>query len=249
MRKLLLLIAITAFAIAFAIAQEPSLKPSMSAPKAEAATVLSLEVEYNATLPPAYISVRGTETKPPWIWVTRFARTPGALPAPDALPIQAVRVESQFNGETADVRISLLRGREGFEKEDPVAVYHLGVDEKRTVTELKSFGVEPINLTLLNVVPPLPPAPAFENRTKSVEIISVESENVPLPAYKLTLRNLSEKNVRAVKIELISDGRLRGSTFWQSPFDRPLIEASGVVEKSLSAVITQRKTTAYAPGV
>src|SRR6185503_1203782 len=117
-------------------------------------------VKYNSTLPPAYISVRGPETKPRWIWVTHFARS--TQPTNNDLPIRAVRVESQFNGETADVKISLFRGRnEGFEREDRVAAYHVGLNEPTTIPELKSFGIEPFSLTLLNVVPPLPPSPTF----------------------------------------------------------------------------------------
>src|SRR5688500_13563780 len=141
MRSLLILIA----TVVFAQAQEPSLKPNMSAPpKSETPTLLSLEVKYNSNLPPAYISVRGPETKPRWIWVTQFIRSKQL--AKDELRINAVRVESQFNGETADIKISLFRGRhEGFEREDHVATYHIGLNEPTAIPELKSFGIEPFS--------------------------------------------------------------------------------------------------------
>ena len=249
MKTFLLTATLLLLTSSFANAQEPSLKPTMSAPKPETPAVLSLEIDFKNSQPPAYISVRGPETKPRWIWAARFARLPGVKPRPDELPIQAIRVESQFNGETADVKVSLLRGRNGFDREDPVATYHIGLDEKTTVTELKSFGLEPIDLTLLNNVPPLPPAPDFENRTLSVAVISVESNNVPLPTYKLTFRNQSLKNIRALKMEIISDGRTRLSALWQNEFDRPIIEAGGTAEKILPAFIAQKTATAYAPGV
>lgn len=244
MRSLLILIA----TVVFAQAQEPSLKPNMSAPpKSETPTLLSLEVKYNSNLPPAYISVRGAEAKPRWIWVTQFIRSKQL--GKDELPINAVRVESQFNGETADVKISLYRGRNGtFEREDPVAAYHVGLNEPAIIPELKSFGIEPFSLTLLNAVPPLPPPPTFENLTKTVEIVSVRSDNIPLPTYHLTLRNLSEKNIRALKIEVISDGRPRASALWQGEHDRPLIEAGGVLERNLPATVAQKNGTDYTPG-
>jgi hypothetical protein len=248
MKRLLTVAAVLLVATFSTSAQEPSLKPTMSAPKAEASTVLSLEIDFKNSLPPAYISVRGTDTKPRWIWAGRFARLPGAQTKPDELPIQAIRVESQFNGETADVKVSLLRGHKGFEREDPVASYHIGFDEKTTVTELKSFGLEPIDLTLLNTVSPLPPAPTIENYTTSIAVVSIESENVPLPAYKLTVRNQSDKNIRALRIQTVSDGRRHISTLWQNPFDRPIIEAGGVAERSIPAVKAQKTPTAYAPG-
>jgi hypothetical protein len=228
--------------------QEPSLKPATPQRRPEPPPILSLEVKYNATLPPAYISVRGPETKPRWIWVTRFARMPGVKPA-DPLPIHAVRVESQFNGETADIKVTLLRGRgESFEREDKVGVYHLGLNEQTTVTELRSFGIEPITLALINTVPPLPPAPAFENHTKSIDIVSVTATNVPLPTYKLAVRNLSQKSVHALKVDVISDGRPRLLSFWQGELHKPLIEPGGVVERNLQVVISQKTATAYEPG-
>jgi hypothetical protein len=244
--KSLLLTAIVLLLTPFASAQEPSLKPSMSAPKAEPPTLLSLEIQYNPTLPPAYISVRGTETKPRWIWVTRFA--PAGPVNKDELPIQSVRIESQFNGETADVTVSLFRGREGFEREDHVGTYHIGLDEKTTVTELKSFGVKPFDLRLLNVLPPLPPPPTIENRTLSVGVINVEQVNVPLPTYKLTVRNHSEKKIRSIRIEVNSDGRPHLSVLWHDEFDKPIIDVGGVGEKSLQVVIPQKTAVAYEPG-
>jgi hypothetical protein len=247
--KTLLVTAVLLLAPLITNAQEPSLKPNMSPPKDEAPTVLSLEIDFKNSLPPSYISVRGADLRPRWIWAAKFARLPNSKPDPNDLPIRAVRVESQFNGETADVKVSLLRGHNGFEREDPVASYHIGLDEKQTVTELKSFGLQPIDLTLLKNVPPLPPSPTVENRTTSVAVVSIELENLPLPAYKLTFRNQSGKNIRVVKIETNSDGHPHLSTLWHDPFDRPIIEAGGVAEKNITVVKSVLTGTAYAPGV
>jgi hypothetical protein len=221
---------------------------SSAAANAQNPTRLSLEVKYNSKLPPAFISVRGPDTKPRWIWVTQFVRIPGVEPA-DAMPIHAVRVESQFNGETADTKVSLLRGRnEGFEREDKVGTYHLGLNEQISVNELRSFGVEPITLTLIESVPPLPPVPTFKNDTKSIDIVSVTSTNEPLPTYKLTVRNLSQKHVQALKVDVISDGRPRLLSFWQGELNKPLIETGGVLERNVQVVIARETPTAYEPG-
>lgn len=230
------------------IGQEPALKPPTQTRRTETSTSLSLEVKYNAARPPAYISVRGPETTPRWIWVTQFRRLSGVEPA-DPMPIHAVRVETQFNGETADVKVSLLRGHgERFEREDKVGAYHLGLNEEISVPELRSFGIEPITLKLIHTVPPLPPAPGLENHTKSIDIVSVTSINVPLPAYKLAVRNLSQKNVSALKVDVISDGRPRLLSFWQGEIGKPLIEVGGVYERNLQVVVPQKTTTAYEPG-
>lgn len=84
-------------------------------------------------------------------------------------------------------------GEKGFDQEDLVGVYHLGVGEQRTITDLRSHGVEPFRITLLNPLPPLPPATTFENPTKTIDVASVRSENMPKPAYVVTFRNGSDK--------------------------------------------------------
>lgn len=246
MNRLLALTAVLLFTVVLTTAQEPTLKPAMSEPAAQAPSQLSLEIQYNPAVPPAYISVRGPETKPRWVWVTRIVHLTALKK--DELPIQAVRIESQFNGETADVSISVFRGREGFEREDAVGSYHLGVDETVTVKELKAIGIKPFDLKLLNVLPPLPPSPDFENRTMSVDVVSVELVNVPLPTYKLTVRNLSQKKIRSIRIEVNSDGRPHLSTLWRDEFDKPIVDVGGVGEKALQVVVPQKTAVAYEPG-
>ena len=249
MKKLLLLTAIFVIALSSVVRaqqQEPSLKPSGSPKGSEASAQLLLEISYNPAVPPDYSAVLGKDKKPAWVWVTRFVRIRGREMSP---PIGAVKLESQYNGETADVRITLLRGTSGgFDREDLVGTYHVGVGEQKTIDELRKFGVEPFNITLLNTVPPLPPPPAFESKTKSVEIVSVQSENLPKPAYKVTFRNLSDKNLRALRVDVKSDGRLASSSVWQGEEGRSIIEPGGTGERYLSVLRSQPTTTGFAPG-
>src|SRR5688572_3686720 len=106
MKRILMLAAIAVIAPwFFAQAQqpEPKLKPSVSPQGSAVRRDLLLEIEYNPTLTPAYCTVDGVDSKPKWVWVTRFLRVPGWEPQPTELPIGAVKLEAQFNGETADV--------------------------------------------------------------------------------------------------------------------------------------------------
>ena len=248
MKKLLLLTAIFVIASSFAVrAQqpEPSLKSSGSL-KASESPKLLLEISYNSIVPPDYSAVLGADKKPAWVWVTRFVPIRGREMSP---PIGAIRLESQYNGETADVRISLLRGTSGsFDREDLVGTYHIGIGEQKTIDDLRKFGVEPFNITLLNTVPPLPPPPVIENRTKLIEVVSIQTENLPKPAYKITLRNLSDKNLRALRLDVMSDGRRASSSFWQGEEGRWIIEAGGTAERYVSALTSQRTATGFAPG-
>src|ERR1044072_442493 len=137
-----LLVVISSTALVTAQQQKTSLQPSSNQKTTEPPTRLLLEINYNPSIPPAYSTVNGPEATPKWIWVTRFIQIPGIKI--DGPPIQAVKLESQFNGETADVRVTLLRGSEkGFDQEDLVGVYHVGVNGPRDIKERRAHGVQP----------------------------------------------------------------------------------------------------------
>lgn len=225
--------------------QEPSLKPSMSAPRAEGPPRLLLEIVANPAIPPGYSSVNGPTELGKFVLIPNFVRVPGSSQI--SPPVRWVKVEPQYNGETAAVRVTLLRGLKGIEQEDLVGIYRLGVGETKTLNDLRAVGIEPFTVTLLDTVPPLPPPPAFVNDTKSIEIVSVRSENSPSPAYIITLRNLSEKNVWGVGFGLTFDGRPGATGFLANDDDRPLIEAGGVVEKYVRAVMPRRTATGFEP--
>jgi hypothetical protein len=244
MKKLFLITAILVIALASVTRaqQQPSLKTTPSAKTAEHPTPLLLEIVSHPSFPPAYLSVSGPDEKPTWSWFARFIRLPGAPTEP---AIRAVKLESKFNGETADVRVSLLRG--AFDREDLVGVYQVGVGEQKTLNDLRAVGVEPFSIKLLNTLPPLPPPPAFENHTKSVEIVSVLSENTPKPAYRVTFRNLSEKNLLALRVDVNRDGRPGTSALVQGIEGRPAIEAGGIFERYMGVEIARPNPTGYVP--
>ncbi|HSL52950.1 MAG TPA: hypothetical protein VK868_01090 [Pyrinomonadaceae bacterium] len=250
MKKLLAiatLLAISSWSVVNAQQQAPSLKPSMSAPAArpEGPPPLLLEIAANPALPPGYSNVNGPTELGKFVLVSHFARVPGSSqPSP---PVRWVKVEPQFNGETVAVRVTLLRGSKGVEQEDFVGIYRLGIGETKTLEELRDIGIEPFTITLLDTVPPLPPPPAFVNDTKSIEIVSVRAENSPSPAYIITLRNLSEKNVRGVGVDLSYDGRPATIGFLQADEDRPLIEPGGVVEKYVRVLMARHTATGFVP--
>jgi hypothetical protein len=246
MNRFLILATILVVAASWSInAQEPTLKPSMSAPRAEGPPPLLLEVAFNAALPPGYANVNGPTKLGKWIAISNFVRVPGSTPL--SPPVQWVKVEPQFDGETTAVRVTLLRGVHGAEQEDFVGIYRLGVGEKKKVNELRAVGIEPFTISLIDTVPPIPPPPAFVNDTKAIEIVSVRSINSPNPAYILTLRNLSDKNVWGVGFDMTFDGRPGPIGFLANDDDRPLIPAGGMVEKQLRAMKTERTATGFTP--
>src|ERR1044071_3687851 len=225
--------------------QQPALKPSMSAPRAEGPPPLLLEIVANPQLPPGYCNVNGQTELGKFVLIPHFVRVPGSSqPSP---PVRWVKVEPQFNGETVAVRVTLLRGAKGIEQEDFVGVYRLGIGEQKTLDDLRAVGIEPFTVTVLDTVPPLPPPPALLNDTKSIEIVSVRAENRPSPAYIITLRNLSEKNVWGVGVDLTFDGRPASIGFLEADEDRPLMEPGGTVEKHVRVLMARRSATGFVP--
>ena len=242
-----LLVATCSSSLVTAQQQKPALQPSSNRKAAETPTELLLEVNYNPAIPSAYSTVNGPEVKPKWIWVTKFIRIPGVATAGPQL--RAVKLESQFNGETADVRVTLLRGEKAFDQEDLVGVYHLGLDEQRIIKDLRTHGVEPFRIKLLKAVPPLPPSPSFENLTQSIDVASVRSENVPKPAYVVTFRNSSDKYLLALKVDVKRDGKIVQSSLYRTDSGKPIIEPGGTGEHYTPVLITQATATGdYEPG-
>ncbi|HJX93444.1 MAG TPA: hypothetical protein VJ372_23320 [Pyrinomonadaceae bacterium] len=111
---------------ALCLAQEPP--PNNSTQVTPTRATLKLEVNYNPALRRTYIDIRGLEAKPAWIWVTRFVRISDWRLPQGALPIRAVRLEPQFNGETTEVTVTLLRGqRSVVEQEELLGKFRLNI--------------------------------------------------------------------------------------------------------------------------
>jgi hypothetical protein len=155
----------------------PALKPTPSQPGKQVAPPLALEILYNSVLPPAYLMIEGADVKPHWIWITRYLTVTGALLPEGAQRITGVRVMSHWNGETADVRVTLLRGPHK-EEEELVTAYRSAVDQLTTINKLESYGIEPFKIKLVSWKADPPPPPNFENRTASIQITQIELEVV-----------------------------------------------------------------------
>jgi hypothetical protein len=97
------------------------------------------------------------------------------------------------------------------EKQVMVGTYRLREGEITKTEELPKFGVEPLILKVVKATPPfkdpLPPImPKVENKTKAIEVIGFYQEP-PSNSFRLTLRNVSSKNIIALDLFMpSSDG-------------------------------------------
>lgn len=249
MKNLSLLAAIVVIASWSVVkAQQPEpAAPSVSAQATDTRKRYLLETYITMQLGPSYFAVNGPKERPNTMYFPRFIRT-DAQPAPGRPPVISVKLVPLFNGETADVTVTVLRGNRGYEEEEPVHVYQLAVGEQKSLTHLRQFGIEPFLIRLLDATLPLPPDPDFKNFTKSIEIVKVSREHTPMPAYRITVRNLSDKSVSALKVDVTSDGQEGPIALPDGPEGRSLIDPGGLMDVYIPVIVAVRKNAAYVPG-
>ena len=212
-------------------------------------TGFAVEVTYLEGRPPAYESVRRTKLpRGEGSWFGLFGRVKDwQLPA-GAQPVSAVRVVPYLDAETVEVTISVLRGQKFLDLEDMVGTYTVRENEGLAVDSLRDFGVEPFKLKLIRVAPQTADVPTILNKTKSLEVVGIEPIVATLPRYKLTLHNLSDKNIGAIRINTLLDGKLSLSGMAQGDDGEPLVRAGSLKELNEMLVTHAEKTAAgYSP--
>jgi hypothetical protein len=193
-------------------------------------TGFALEVTYFEGRKPAYEPVqRARLPKGEGSWFGLFGHVRGwQLPA-GAPPVGAVRVVPYLDGDAVSVNFSVLRG-EFLDVEDTVGTVTLRENEVTSVEALRDFGVEPFKIKLIRVSPQPSEVPAVINKTKLIEVVGIEAVVSTFPCYKLTLHNLSDKDIRALRVYVMRDGKVGLSSTKQGDDGQPLVKAGGFGE-------------------
>ncbi|HEY0322721.1 MAG TPA: hypothetical protein VGC66_17335 [Pyrinomonadaceae bacterium] len=191
---------------------------------AQAPTGLALEITYFKGNRPAY------QTVPNTAWYASFRRIEGWKPAGDALPVQAVNIASRMEGTAVRVVVSLHLGKKLFEKQEGVGSYLLQENERLTVNDMTTYGLEPFEVAVLRVERKSASVPAVTSNAPSVEVTDVQAVDSTFPMFKLTLRNTSSKNISALFLEMFAGGRLRTSAMPHNQDAAPLIVAGETFE-------------------
>ena len=204
---------------------------------------LVLAVVYNPGLPPAYQLLPDGSG----VMYSRFARIKNWQQTPGSLGVDSVYVTSTMEGEAVTVRVAVLYGK-FHDAGTPLGTYQAHENEKIVVSALTRFGIEPFEITLVRSTPIVPSAPKLENKTKALDIVSVQPEGLSLPSYQLTLRNISTKNISALMINVFEDSSFEGGAFLQGEQGRPLI-APGNLYTAVNLLVTEPEITAggYVP--
>lgn len=195
---------------------------------------LVLEVHYYPNEPPAYQSIPVSSRR--GAWYARFGHVRGWSPPADSPGVTAVNILSEPAEDGLRVWVSVFLGQL-HEQEKSVASYILHEGDKISVQELKQFGVEPFEIALVRLNSQQATAPGFTSKARSVEVVSLQPNFSTLPSYDIVVRNVSDRNVSALRIELFQAGRVRISTMPQGKEGTPLISPGGTYELNIRVAL------------
>lgn len=209
---------------------------------------LMVQIGFTGRPAPAFLPVPPAHAKRSAVWTPIFDRVAGFQPEPGTPPVRAVNIASSAEGDAARVDVSVFVGVRSFDKEVQVGSYLLREGERAVVKELAAFGVEPFEIAAVRPNISAPPLPSVSTRTTSLEVIGLEPTKSTIPAYKLSLRNLSSKNITALQVDVFEGSRLRLSGSPHGQQGLPLIPAGAVLETNvLGAKDTTMTRFGYEP--
>src|ERR1044071_4624080 len=200
-------ISLLSFLILFSIGLTPNTKAQDGG---QSPTMLTLEVTFYPGRKPAYQTVPGPNAKPDGAWFGLFAQIKSWQSPAGALPIEAVRVISHVETGGVRVIVSTLSGSKALEYEQQVGTYLIHETEKISVEELRRFGIEPFEIRVVRVNPTIVSLPPVRlNGVNSVIVLNAMSKETTLPSFRINLRNQSNKNISALGVEVVAEGRVQ----------------------------------------
>jgi hypothetical protein len=180
-------------------------------------------------------------------WLTVFERLPGWKEPEGALPIMAVRFARRMDGGRANIRVTIHRGVKFYDVEEFVSEYSASAGETYLVKELERFGIKPIEFSVVKTLEVEPGAVAARFQTRSLEAVRVVIDQ-KLSVVRLVLRNLSPKDVIALKLETRRGASILGTMWPLGAEGRPIVGAGGVGEVTMGCGnLGERKGDGYAP--
>jgi hypothetical protein len=212
-RTLLLLLAAAALA-APALGQQTNLPP----------TQLALEVQFYPNVAPGYQTV--SPDKRGGAWWGRFARVPGWEQPVEWPAVTAVNIKSELAEGGVRVWVSVFLG-ELHEQEKSIASYVLQERQKQLVRELADVGVQPFEIRLVRVDFTATAPPEFTSKGKSIELVALQPVLSTFPSFDVVVRNVSSKNVMALRETVFQSGRPQITSMPQGKDGRVLIPPGG----------------------
>ena len=183
-----------------------------------AATVALVE-----TWPDGRTNYELTSARRASMWTPRFPRVEGFTPPQGAVPVYAVQLARVLAGSDIKVEVSVLLGS-AEPPGVPVATIVVSPGSRVVVEELRRFGVQPVTLSMMSVVPMTPYLPTVFSVSPRIEISTVELLNAPYPGYRITLRNLGAQDVSNFNLQSYRGQDKALSALRRSDDGRPLMK-------------------------
>ena len=209
---------------------------------------LAVQIKFTGRAAPAFLPVPPANAKRSAVSTPIFDRVAGFQPEPGTPPVRAVNISSRAEGDAARVEVSLFVGFQYNDKEVQVASYLLREGERVMAKELAAFGVEPFEMAAVRPNIAAPILPSVSTRTVSLEVVGLEPNKSTIPSYKLSLRNISNKNITALQVDVFEGNRLRLTGSPHGEKGLPLIPSGAVLETNvLGAKDTTMTRFGYEP--
>jgi hypothetical protein len=202
---------------------------------------LTLELTFFKGKPPAYQSIADSAAEAKWSWYSLFKRVSGFQNSADRQPVKAVKFVPYLEKNQVKINVTVFTGNKFFENEEVVGRYSMRENERLTIKELETFGVEPFEVAVVRVTPSSSTLPSIVNKTNSLQIISIEPNFSTLPSYKIRLLNSSEKAVRGFTFETTINNRMQLSGMPYGEKDRLLIKTGETFEKVIPNLLEYQK--------
>ena len=198
---------------------------------------LALEIYYYPNEPPAYQPVspvlRGS-------WFSRFRRI--KADGPNDLPVSAVDIKSIRTAEGVRVTVAVLFG-ELHQKQEAIGTYTIREGERVKVDGLGQFGVDPFTIAVVPFSPSNLDLPELTSKAKSIDYVGIQPGAAMTPSFRIAVRNLSSRNLRAIYVRVLKGGDPQRSLMPQGIEGAPLMPLGNAYEFS-APVATRAVQTA-----
>ena len=163
-----------------------------------------------------------------------YRRLPGATLPTDAPDGLTIRIVDRMEGDAVRIVVSAYADR-FHDRELPIASFLLRENERAVVHEMRNVGFEPFGLAVVRVKPDAPVPPVATSKVPSVGVVGVESRSSNFPSFKVTLRNLSQKDIVYLEVKNLAENGRTLSVHWpRGEHNRPLLPAGGTYDMNTS---------------
>ena len=161
-------------------------------------TGLALEVHFYPNEPPAFQKIYKTPSG--GAWYSRFHQIKPT--GPNDLPVNAVDIKPALTDSGVSITVSVLFG-ELHEQQKQIGVYTVHEGEKFKIEQLAQYGIDPFIISVVDFSPAVLDVPEFISKAPSIDYIGIQPAPATTPAFRVAVRNLSSKSVRAIEVRVL----------------------------------------------